>query len=103
MAAGILQAYDRHDSENLSRTGALLSGERPEMGSDIVKNILSFGAEGRVQDALEKFRKVESDFHNTHGAVERQQLATNASLDRLIETKLVAIERLKLVNKIPKF
>lgn len=51
---------------------------------------------------MEKFRKVESDFHNTHGAVERQQLATNASLDRLIETKLVAIERLKLVNKISK-
>jgi hypothetical protein len=72
------------------------------MGSDIVKNILSFGAHGRVQNALETFRKIESDLNDSHREVERQRLSTNASLNRLIETKLVAIERLKLLSKISK-
>jgi hypothetical protein len=72
------------------------------MGSDIVKNILSFGAHGRVQDALESFRKIESGLNSAHHEVEQQRLSTNASLNRLIETKLAAIERLKLLSNISK-
>jgi hypothetical protein len=34
--------------------------------------------------------------------IERQRLSTSASLNRLIETKLVAIERLKFLSKISK-
>ena len=72
------------------------------MGSDILKNIISFGAHGRVESALEELRKIEGELKLVHGEVERQRAKTNASLERVVTTKLVAVERLKLLKKIAK-
>lgn len=72
------------------------------MGSDLIKNIISFGAHGRVESALEELRKIEGDLKLVHVEVERERTKTNASLERVVTTKLIAVERLKLLRKIAK-
>jgi hypothetical protein len=72
------------------------------MGSDVLRNILSFGAHARIESALESYRKVQSDLKHAHGELEQQRVRTNRSLESLVSTKVAAVDRLANLKKISK-
>jgi hypothetical protein len=72
------------------------------MGSDVLRNVFSFGAHGRTESALQSYRKIESELKHAHGKLEQQRGRTNRSLESLVSTKVAAIAQLANLKKISK-
>lgn len=72
------------------------------MGSDVLRNILTFGAHGRIEHALDSYKQIESELQQTHTDVERQRSLTNQSLESLVSAKVAAVKHLSQLKKISK-
>jgi hypothetical protein len=72
--------------------------ERITMG--ILKNILSFGASGRIDKKLEEFEDMKDELEALHSKMEVQRVEVNAKLEQLINKKKNSIFVLKKIEKI---
>jgi hypothetical protein len=72
------------------------------MGSDLLKNIFTFGDHGRIKAALGELKKIEVDLKHAHGEMAQQRLSTNKCLEIVVQSKLAAVKRLRLLRRISK-
>lgn len=67
-----------------------------------LKNILTFGASGRVEKKLEEFEDLRLEYEMVYARMEKQRVATNSTLEQVIRVKTSAVETLKQINRISK-
>lgn len=64
------------------------------------KNIMTFGAAGRVEKKLEIFNDLKEEYENLFSSMERRCEEVNEVLEELIRVKVDCIESLKQISKI---
>jgi hypothetical protein len=72
------------------------------MGSNLVRNVLTFGAHGPIEGALDNYKKIKRELQQAHEELEKQRAQTNRSLESLVLAKVAAVEQLACLRKISK-
>lgn len=68
----------------------------------LFKNIITFGAAGRVERKVEEFEDLRGEYEYLYGQMEEQRQKVNLLLERLIQTKVSAVNSLKQISSISK-
>lgn len=71
--------------------------------SDVVKNIVTFGASNRIDNKINEYKSIYSTYENAYLGMEGKIEQTNQSLNKLVDVKVKAIETLKQIQKITNF
>ena len=66
----------------------------------LLKNILTFGASGRVERKLEEFEECKDEYEATHRKMEAKKSDTNKLLKNLVSKKVHALKKLKKIDVI---
>lgn len=79
------------------------NGRNPEIKGEkmsLLKNILTFGAHGRIERKLEEFEDLRMEYEGLYAQMERKRATTNHTLEQVIKVKMSAVESLKKINRI---
>lgn len=67
-----------------------------------VKNIVTFGASGRVDNKLEEFYKLKSNYENLYFKMENKRQQVNKTLEKLIDVKVECVNSLRKIPQLSK-
>lgn len=65
-----------------------------------LKNVVTFGASGRIEDAIESYKYSLEKFNELHEQVESKRKAVNRNLEKLVQSKKNALLSLRKMKKI---
>lgn len=68
----------------------------------IIKNVLTFGASGRIDDKMNEFNELHEDYQNLYQEMDLKRTAVNNTLKQVIDLKVQSVKSLKKINKISK-
>lgn len=69
------------------------------MSMDIVKNILTLGASGRVDAAIAEYERIVANYQRAYDAMEVDREQVRIAVDRLVRAKLAAVGALRHVSE----
>jgi DNA repair exonuclease SbcCD ATPase subunit len=67
-----------------------------------VKNLVTFGAAGRIERKIEEFEDLKYEYELLYEKMERKRVEVNDKLERLISEKVASLKSLKQLTKISK-
>ena len=70
--------------------------------ADILKNIITFGAHGRIQNKENEFKNEVSVLEQLNESLEEKVAEANLSIESLVSSKVLAVNALKLLSQITK-
>lgn len=65
-----------------------------------IKNVVTFGAAGRIEKKLKEFDNLKDTYDKLYGEMERKREKVNETLEKLIRVKVKSVKSLKKINKI---
>ncbi|MFC7371107.1 hypothetical protein ACFQPF_05410 [Fictibacillus iocasae] len=65
-----------------------------------MKNVLSFGASGRIESKIEELEDLQYDYQRLHERMEFKRAEVNDALERVIEVKVQGVASLKKISSI---
>ncbi|TWT27728.1 hypothetical protein [Planomicrobium sp. CPCC 101110] len=68
----------------------------------VLKNIVSFGAHGRIERKIEENDDLQSKYQQLHAKMEDKRIQVNDKLEEVIEAKIAAVKSLKKISKLSK-
>lgn len=68
----------------------------------VLKNIVTFGASGRIENKLEDFEDMKLEYESLYRGMEVKREETNTALEELIGVKVSAVKALNKINSISK-
>lgn len=66
----------------------------------LFQNIVTFGASGRIEKKLAEFETLQMEYEQCYQRTEEKRIQANSAMEKLIHTKLSAVESLKAIQKI---
>jgi hypothetical protein len=67
-----------------------------------LKNLVTFGAHGRIERKLEEFEDLKDQYESLYSRMEAKREEVNRTLQRVIKTKVHAVKSLRKIQKISK-
>ncbi|MFT8323411.1 MAG: hypothetical protein ABF649_21350, partial [Bacillus sp. (in: firmicutes)] len=69
----------------------------------IIKNIVTFGASGRIEKKVEEFEELQNEYKSLYASMESKREEVNRLLEETVHLKVQALKSLKKISKISKY
>ncbi|MET3696920.1 hypothetical protein SAMN05877753_101504 [Bacillus oleivorans] len=66
----------------------------------LIKNIITFGAAGRIERKIEEFEDLQYEYQSLYQEMESKRGTVNQTLEKVIEIKIQSVKSLKKISKI---